>query len=139
MAGSLYTRIVGAAVMRLSIAKELNDISLYRDIIRMASEKGLTSENQDNTLSGRRSVSPVSVLKETSALSHTFNTYGIELSAAGIVMPVLRRFAGPRTSPSSGQATTFSLLRHRRLIACHSGAAFEGLGLRMGPLLEANT
>ena len=30
------------------------------------------------------------------------------------------------TSPSSGQATTNSLLRHPRLPACHSGAAFEG-------------
>jgi DNA-binding phage protein len=52
MAGSLYTRIVGAAVMRLFIAKELNDIFLHREIIKMASETGLTSENQDNTLSG---------------------------------------------------------------------------------------
>ena len=52
LAGSLYTRIVGAAVMRLFIAKELNDIFLHREIIKMASETGLTSENQDNTLSG---------------------------------------------------------------------------------------
>lgn len=30
------------------------------------------------------------------------------------------------TSPSSGQASTTSLLRHHNLFACHSGAAFEG-------------
>jgi hypothetical protein len=33
-----------------------------------------------------------------------------------------------RTSPSSGQAANNSLLRHLRLPACHSGAAFEGSG-----------
>jgi len=32
-----------------------------------------------------------------------------------------------RTSPSSGQATTRNLLRNPKLVACHSGAAFEGL------------
>jgi hypothetical protein len=30
-----------------------------------------------------------------------------------------------RTSPSSGQATTSPLLRHPRLLSCHSGAALE--------------
>jgi hypothetical protein len=30
-----------------------------------------------------------------------------------------------RTSPSSGQATINSLLRHRKLLACHSGAALD--------------
>jgi hypothetical protein len=33
-----------------------------------------------------------------------------------------------RTSPSNGQATTSSQLRHPKLLACHSGAAFEGSG-----------
>ena len=33
-----------------------------------------------------------------------------------------------RTSPSSGQATPNSLLRLPQLLACHSGAAFEGSG-----------
>ena len=31
-----------------------------------------------------------------------------------------------RTGPLSGQAATNSLLRHPMLLACHSGAAFEG-------------
>jgi hypothetical protein len=31
-----------------------------------------------------------------------------------------------RTSPSSGQASTSSPLRHPKLLACHSRAAFEG-------------
>jgi hypothetical protein len=31
-----------------------------------------------------------------------------------------------KVSPSSGQATMMSLLRHLKLPACHSGAAFEG-------------
>lgn len=108
MTGSLYTRIVGAAVMLLFIAKGLNDIFLHREKIIMASETGLTSENQDNTLFGKRSVNPVSILKKTSALSHTFIAYGTELSATGLVMPVRPRFAGPRTSPSSGQASNIS-------------------------------
>jgi hypothetical protein len=30
-----------------------------------------------------------------------------------------------RTRPSSGQATISSLLRHRKLLACHSGAALD--------------
>ena len=30
----------------------------------------------------------------------------------------------PPTNPLSGQATNSSLLRHHRLLACHSGAAF---------------
>jgi hypothetical protein len=34
-----------------------------------------------------------------------------------------------RTSLLSGQATTSSQLRHPRLLACHSGVAFEGPGL----------
>jgi len=33
-----------------------------------------------------------------------------------------------RTSPSSGQATTNPQLRHLKLPACHSRAAFEGSG-----------
>jgi hypothetical protein len=32
-----------------------------------------------------------------------------------------------RTSPSSGQATSSSLLSHPKHLACHSGAAFGGL------------
>ena len=39
-----------------------------------------------------------------------------------------------RTSPSSGQATTSSQLRHPKLLACHSRAAFEG-SARSIPLL----
>jgi len=31
-----------------------------------------------------------------------------------------------RTSPSSGQAATITLLRHPKLLTCHSRAAFEG-------------
>jgi hypothetical protein len=31
-----------------------------------------------------------------------------------------------RTSPSSGQASTGSPLRHPKLLACHSRAAFDG-------------
>jgi hypothetical protein len=31
-----------------------------------------------------------------------------------------------RTGPLSGQAAVSSLLRHPSLLACHSGAAFEG-------------
>jgi hypothetical protein len=34
-----------------------------------------------------------------------------------------------RTSPSSGQASISCLLRHPKLLACHSRAAFEGPGL----------
>ena len=36
-----------------------------------------------------------------------------------------------RTSPSSGQDAICSLRRHRRLLACHSGAAFDGAELRL--------
>jgi hypothetical protein len=35
-----------------------------------------------------------------------------------------------RTTPSSGQATTNPQLRHLKLPACHSRAAFEGSGRR---------
>jgi len=38
----------------------------------------------------------------------------------------LKTLKGGRTTPSSGQATTNSELRHHRLPACHSGAALEG-------------
>lgn len=38
--------------------------------------------------------------------------------------------ATPRTSPSSGQATTSNQPRHHRLLACHSGAAFGGMQIR---------
>jgi len=43
-----------------------------------------------------------------------------------------------RTSPSSGQATPNSLLRLPQLLACHSGAAFEGSYLRYKCLNCAN-
>jgi len=45
------------------------------------------------------------------------------------------RDATLRTSPSSGQATTSILLRHPRLLACHSGAAF-GVGWNCRWLLQ---
>jgi hypothetical protein len=40
------------------------------------------------------------------------------------LLPFVKRTL--RTSPSNGQATKCFLLRHPKLPACHSGAAFEG-------------
>ena len=42
-----------------------------------------------------------------------------------------------RTSPSSGQATIYSQLRHPQLLACHSGAALAG-PLMNGTFNESN-
>jgi len=45
---------------------------------------------------------------------------------------VFHREATLRTSPSSGQASIITLLRHYRLLACQSGAAFEGSRTSLG-------
>jgi len=62
------------------------------------------------------------------------NLYTLIQAKTGIMIEEMKRFLHPSssspTSPSSGQATLRSQLRHRRALACHSRAAFEGSGFQ---------
>jgi probable addiction module antidote protein len=121
------------------IAKALGDIARAKGMTQIAREAGLSRESLYKALSGDRSPSFDTILKVISAL-------GLQLSASvredvtvedvaevAWLLLVQLKYAGVacgnatlRTSPSSGQATITSQLRHPTFLACHSRAAFEG-------------
>jgi hypothetical protein len=123
---------------------------------QVARETGLSRESLYKALSGDRSPSFDTILKVISALGLQLRTSvkesAIVEGVAEVTLVSLVQLksadvscgkATLRTSPSSGLATTSPLLRHPKLLACHSGAALadllarelSGSAHRMGLLL----